>query len=46
MGARYQQGEDYAAVLSLADDLIRAHKDEDWQEVERIARDVIPKMFM
>lgn len=46
MGGRYQQGEDYASIQSLADDLMRAHKDEDWQEVARIALDVIPRMLM
>ncbi len=46
MGARYAQGEDYAAIQSLSDDLMSAHNSEDWQEVAHIALDVIPRMIM
>ena len=36
----------YSEVQLIADDLMMAHENEDWQEVAHIALDVIPRLFM
>lgn len=45
-GARMMQEDCYGDVQSIADDLMAAHENEDWQEVAHIALDVIPRLFM
>lgn len=45
-GARTMQNDCYAEVQSIADDLMAAHENEDWQEVAHIALDVIPRLFV
>lgn len=45
-GAGVMRDDCYAEVQSIAEDLMTAHENEDWQEVAHIALDVIPRLFV
>lgn len=45
-GAKMMQDDCHSEAQSVADDLMTAHENEDWQEVAHIALDVIPRLFV
>lgn len=45
-GARTTLADCYSDIQSIADDLMTANENEDWQEVAHIALDVIPRLFV
>lgn len=45
-GATMMRNDCYSEVQAIADNLMTAHENEDWQEVAHIALDVIPRLFV